>query len=432
MRSIFAVLMLLILGGVIVIGLAFKFITDKSYQEEAREEYLHYSQIVSTAIEQNLSAKDISVDDPMLINGVLKNWKRMVGDELIELKLIDRKASLGNDTKGKVSHLYISEQVDEVTIFIPLKLEDYANKALSFSYQSEYSQQHMTYYYASILIGYLVMSFIVAAISWGAYRYINQIRAVTQSVAAGKFDLKMADSGISTLQSLSNDINSMVNTIEEKTSDNLILTAAIHHELRIPMTRLRLAVDMAMYEKSFAAVSELLIGIDEDLEDLTSLTEELLTISRLRLSAMDIKADNVEFPTVLTQVIKSVDSEVVALKLCDYFTLQAKQALVERAIVNVIDNAVKYCHSQVIISGSIVDSSFVVRIEDDGDGIEKALRKLVLKPFYRTDKSRTRKTGGFGLGLAITDMVVKETGGTINILPSSIGGTSVELIWPVA
>lgn len=431
MRSLLVVLSVLILGGLVVIGLAAKVIADKSYQAETSEDYLHYSGVIAAAIEQSLTIDNTQADDRVSVDTVLKLWQKKVGDELIALKMVDNATILAVNHEGEVSRLFISEQRDEITIVVPLGLAGFKNKALSFSYRSEYSQEYMFLYYLGIVAGYLMMLFIVSLIAWAIHRYISQIRIVTQSVASGNFDLRMASSRISTLQSLADDINAMVSTIEEKTSDNLILTGAIHHELRIPMTRMRLALDMALHEKSFELVNELLVGMDEDLEELASLTEKLLTLSRMRLNSIATQAENIQFPLMLDQIIQSFDNDIITYQVCDFFTLKGNNMLVERAIVNVIENAVKYCQCQVNVSGTVVNSEFVINIDDDGIGIEKELRELVLKPFYRTDKSRSRKTGGFGLGLAITDMVLKETGGQIMILSSKLGGTTVRLVWPV-
>lgn len=430
MRSLIAVLSTIILGSLILIGVVVKVVSDKYYEDEITQEYLHYSKLITIAIQKDLEVNVTNIKDKKAIDSILYFWKSKVGEELIALKISEKPLNLPSEFKGKVSHIFISEQRDELSIIVPIELSAFKNKVLKFSYQSEFSQHYMLLYYSSIFAGYILMLILVSLIARFIHRYIKQIRKVTKSVANGDFYLKMADSRISTIQNLSDDINSMVNTIEEKTSDNLILTGAIHHELRIPMTRIRLALDMALQGESSEMVSELLAGMDDDFEELSSLTEKILTISRMRLCSIELKTERIKFPDILEQVVHSFDSDNIDYDCYEKFTLNGNRILIERAIFNVIDNALKYCRNRVSISTSLVNSEYIITIDDDGTGIEKQFRDLVLKPFYRTDKSRNRKTGGFGLGLAITDMVIKESGGKIVILPSNIGGTRIQLIWP--
>ncbi|NQZ09128.1 MAG: hypothetical protein HRT35_18375 [Algicola sp.] len=260
---------------------------------------------------------------------------------------------------------------------------------------------------------------------------MNKISRVTESVANGKFDQKMPNSRVPALQKLAGDINTMAATIEEKTADNIILTGAIHHELRIPITRIRLALDMAVHGNTDEMTAELLTGMDGDLEELSSLMEELLTISRLRLKGVELAKEPLAMQSIIEKVTKDINSPLVTIDNTADFTLQANQTLMERALYNIISNATKYADNAVMISSCIESGQFVLNVGDDGMGIPEDERDLILKPFYRTDKSRNRNTGGFGLGLAIADMVIKDTQGVIEIGDSELGGALITLRWVV-
>ncbi len=431
MRSLVAVLYLLILGCLLIASYAVELVSDYYYVEDISEEYLHYSSIITSAIEQGLQTDKSNKANISYVNEQISYWQEKAGDELIELKMVDKPDELTADMTGIVSRIKVTSKTDKLTIVVPIKLEQYKTKALRFSYTSSYSESEMFLYYISTLAVYFMMAIIISLIAWAMYRYINQISNVTQSVAAGNFNVKMPPNRISVLQKLSSDINIMANTIEDKTTENLILTGAIHHELRIPITRIRLALDMALQGDSTDELKELLYGMDNDLVELSSLTEEILAISRLRLSSADVGKEAINVPLLLEDIIESLDTDKVTNRGCEPFILTGNRVLIERAILNVIYNAIKYTRHKVIVSGQKQAVQFVLSIADDGPGIPVDKRELVLKPFYRTDKSRNRKTGGFGLGLAIADMVLKEAGGKIEIVESELGGAQVNLVWPI-
>ena len=97
---------------------------------------------------------------------------------------------------------------------------------------------------------------------------------------------------------------------------------------------------------------------------------------------------------------------------------------------NLLKNAFKYSDQKIRVALSKDVKQFVISIEDDGQGIPKALREEMLLPFARADKSRNQSTGGYGLGLAIVDTLVAKLEATISLEDSSLGGLKCEIIFP--
>ena len=126
-----------------------------------------------------------------------------------------------------------------------------------------------------------------------------------------------------------------------------------------------------------------------------------------------------------------MNSDIINLNNVDNFNIKANHTLIERAIFNIISNANKYAKQKVTIKDKKPGNQLILAIDDDGPGFPVSERKLVLKPFYRTHKSRSRSTGGVGLGLAIAEIVVKDSEGEIVIGENDLGGTRVELLWPL-
>jgi two-component system OmpR family sensor kinase len=110
--------------------------------------------------------------------------------------------------------------------------------------------------------------------------------------------------------------------------------------------------------------------------------------------------------------------------------LQGDQRLLERAIQNLLKNALKYAERQIIFKVTQHEHTYVVLVDDDGTGIPESDREKIFEPFYRLDRSRDRSTGGFGLGLAIVKQIVLLHGGSIRISRADIGGARFEIILP--
>ncbi|MFT5452315.1 MAG: signal transduction histidine kinase [Enterobacterales bacterium] len=425
MRTLAAILYLVIIGCLVLGTYFVECIGSDIYKDEVSHEYLRYANILSPLIEKDLQS------NPDNIASTLKRWSSSLDEELITIELIARQKTAHNDQKIYVSNVEVTDQTDTIRIIAPLSYPGLDDKSLLYLFTNSYSDDYINFYNRGSFAVYLFMALVITIIAWLVYRYINSISRTVHSVALGNSDFMMPPSHIPALQRLSSDINSMVITIEDKKTENLILTGAIHHELRIPITRIRLALDMAMHGKNDEMTNELLTDMDTDLEELSDLMETLLTISRLRLKGLEIDKEPVNLQHILGKVIQDINSPFISIEKIEEFVLEANQTLLERAMNNIINNAVKYAENKVVISSRSDNNQFVLTVEDDGPGIPVNERALILKPFYRTDKSRTRTTGGFGLGLAIADMVIRNTHGSIAIDDSELGGAKISLIWLV-
>ena len=423
MRTFAAILYLLTIGLIVLASYFVEYLGEDLYAEEISSDYIRYSSVITPLIEKDLLA------NPGQAESILKQWAASMDEDEGAITLIAHHKTSGSDSHSYLSNFSTTEQTDDIHIISPLTKPGFENQALFYRFASSYSDTYIAYYYSANAAVYLFMAIVISILSWLIFRYINRISKVTHSVAAGRFDLKMPSSRIPSLQQLASDINGMATSIEEKTAENLILTGAIHHELRIPITRIRLALDMAIHGNNDEITTELLTDMDTDLEELSSLMETLLTISRLRLKGVELEKEPVAIQALLIKIAADLKSPLINLaQNCD-FTLSANYTLLERALYNIISNAVKYADKSVAITCKQQNEEFVLTVADDGPGIPEQERGLILKPFYRTDKSRTRNTGGFGLGLAIADMVIKDTQGTILIGDSEFGGAQISLVW---
>jgi signal transduction histidine kinase len=422
MRSLAITLYILVLGCLLLISFVVEEWGVQSYKQDISEQYLDYATRLTPIIEKDM------LDTPNTHNKILPYWSKIIDEGEDGIQLI---SLTDPQTEAYIETLDVNEQSDFIHIISPLSSKQLNNHALSFTFYDSYSDSLIIQYYLGRMAIYVFMTLVLTLIAWLVYRYISQISQVAKAVSSGNFDTKMPNSRFHALQNLATDINNMAQSIEDKNTENLILTGAIHHELRIPITRIRLALDILIQMKSDTSSLELLTDMDDDLEELSSLMEELLTISRLRLSGVALDKESVSLSATLGSLVSQVNNNAIALTLKAEFTISANRTLIERALSNIINNGIKYSKSTLAISSRIESGYFILMFEDDGIGIPENERALILKPFYRTDKSRNRHTGGFGLGLAIADLVIKDSQGHIKISQSALGGAAISIHWKI-
>lgn len=248
-------------------------------------------------------------------------------------------------------------------------------------------------------------------------------------MAEGDYRPPAAVPTLDAFHTLHQDLGRMSAALEQKTRDNQLLTAAIHHELRTPLTRLRLALDMAQFSRQPDQVPPLLDEMDAALGDLSQLMDDILTLSRLRLAQQAAPRSLIQLDALVQHCATRLDDARLTLVLTPC-QLEANPPLLERAISNLLENACKYGSQQVQVSLRRTAADIELDIEDDGPGIPADQRQLVRQPFYRLDQHRHRSVGGVGLGLAITDLALRESGANWTIDSSALGGTAMRLRWP--
>lgn len=197
------------------------------------------------------------------------------------------------------------------------------------------------------------------------------------------------------------------------------------HELRTPLTVIQtnlessLDDELATKEDINSSIKTALVGIKQ----LTKLTEELLEltspngIQKTRVDLVElIKNQTISLQKYAKQEGVSLNSESEEKKLVQTI----KEARFKRAIMNLIENAIKYSKSvkdpKVTVKLRSTPKNIVIEVIDNGPGIPKEHQEKIFKRFYRIDKSRNKQSGGFGLGLAITKKIIEDHGGKITVV----------------
>jgi signal transduction histidine kinase len=223
-----------------------------------------------------------------------------------------------------------------------------------------------------------------------------------------------------------------------------VLLANVSHELLTPLSRIRVAVDL-ITDGDATQAKERVPEITHDLLELERLLDDVMTVARLDLSRLHQGAQVMTLQRTSTSIDGLVQKAVsrfrsqyqtheISVTISPGLpTLSADAVLLRRVIENLLDNARKYSDAgtTIHIRASRAGNRVSIAVTDKGIGIDDADLKEVFTPFFRSDKSRSKSTGGVGLGLALARRVVEAHCGTIDIASTPGQGTTVTLDLPV-
>jgi len=203
----------------------------------------------------------------------------------------------------------------------------------------------------------------------------------------------------------------------------------VSHELRTPLTRMKVALE-------FLPEGKHKLSINEDVNSLDTMLTELLESARLESSFGKLNLVQLNINQVIQNVISGFSHQPVDVKLTgtheDVF-VKVDQMRLEIVIKNLVNNAIKYTKNDLPIDIELHKTSNEVRITvaDHGNGIPESELPFLFEPFYRVDKSRSKKTGGFGLGLSICKQIIEAHNGNIQIQSLLNQGTKVIISIPI-
>lgn len=289
---------------------------------------------------------------------------------------------------------------------------------------------------------------------------LERLSQVVAQFGAGELSVRSDSLRRDEVGLLANTFNQMADGIQRLRQTERELLSNVAHELRTPLARIRVALEIAD-EGDGATAKKALLGINEDLRELESLIEDVFTASSLQsgrgAGGLVLRRAEIEVPALIASVLSRFranypDRPVTVGHSTPSVTLLGDEVLLRRALSNLLENAHKYTPDggmpitlTVSTSSSPRDSStratnatgcegvehVVFEIEDSGVGIAPDEHAKVFLPFYRAEQSRSRATGGVGLGLTLTKRIVEAHAGRIE-LESELGrGTTVRLVLPM-
>jgi signal transduction histidine kinase len=182
----------------------------------------------------------------------------------------------------------------------------------------------------------------------------------------------------------------------------------VSHELRSPLTRVNVALEMIEQNNLTASMRD-------DLRSMDKMIRDLLENGRFDGTHLIVKKENFSLKDLCGGIITKLNSQTRIVNDCDKIIINGDKEKSATLLRNIIENAVKYSNTDtpVEISASPVNGGVTVSVRDRGIGIRQEDIERIFEPFYRTDLSRSRETGGFGLGLSIAKKIASAHGGKI-------------------
>lgn len=270
---------------------------------------------------------------------------------------------------------------------------------------------------------------------------LNNIMEVIEKMSKGNFDAQIKLKSNSDFYSLAEAINEMSNKIDsiEKSRDQFV--SNVSHELKTPLSSIKVLGDSLLLQEDVPKEMyvEFLEDIVSETDRLTLIVNDLLTLVKIDQSNIVLNIEEVAIGNLVEKIIKRIqyiaDRKNIEMSFVmeKEFNVEVDPIKIDLAIVNLIDNAVKYTRENGKVKVKVVkDNSYVyIIVEDSGIGISKEDLPNIFKRFYRVDKTRDRETGGFGLGLAITYSTVILHNGDVKVTSELGVGTKFIIMLPL-
>jgi len=263
---------------------------------------------------------------------------------------------------------------------------------------------------------------------------IKHIASIAQKFGDGQFELRANTNFMKPFDSLAMNFNHMAENLDNMLSEQRIMLGAIPHELRSPLARIRFALDLSKTDSSSTKLRARIEQIDAYVDDMHQLIDNTLEFFKLQNKAtINKKPLNVirildEILNVLEIDINKIKVEINAEK---NLILNANPSLFKLVLKNVIENAIRYTDTQIDIKISKINQYVIIKVSDDGKGMNKAEMEKIFSPFSTLDQSRNKSLSGTGLGLAMVKLIMSKHSGDVQVSESSAKGAQFTLYWPL-
>ncbi|MEZ7892657.1 MAG: ATP-binding protein [Candidatus Wallbacteria bacterium] len=295
-----------------------------------------------------------------------------------------------------------------------------------------------------MFIGLIISAIICYLIA----RYFTQpifiINKATCKFAAGNLSTRIAKDINRTdeFYVLANSFDNMAEKIELLMNSQKQLLGDISHELRSPLARLNVALELI--RKQFGdSASKNINRIEKEVEALNLMIEKVLELTKLECGVKEISKSKFQLDKLLKKIIADGNFEAEAIQKSvtlissEECFIVGNEELLKRALENLIRNAIKYTKEnttvEIFMKKSIYNlkSAVEIIVKDHGPGVNESELTNIFKPFYRLSGARERSSGGVGLGLAITERAISFHNGTVKAFNEKDGGLQVQILLPL-
>jgi len=279
----------------------------------------------------------------------------------------------------------------------------------------------------------LGLSFLLAAYAavTSLFRPIGTIREGAEHIGRGNFDFRISKTRSDQLGDLANDINRMASDVEGMLDAKRALLLGISHELRTPLSRMRLALEF--FDDDTNAEN-----LKVEILEMEKIVVSLLEAERLNSRHAQLSRTQVVVAELINELVDDFfarEADRISVELpAEPVTASLDEARITLLLKNLVSNALRYSKPEdgpVKLIISATDTELVMMVKDQGSGLSEDQAEHIGEPFYRSDSSRARESGGTGLGLYLAALVARAHGGSLSLLDTNNQGASFEVRMPL-
>lgn len=294
------------------------------------------------------------------------------------------------------------------------------------------------YYRAILLVVYLLIGLAVFSWLWPLMRDLRRLAIQTERLDFAEVLSGLTLKKTSPLHGLTEAFSAMSQRLHAVLASHREMTYAVSHELRTPLARMKFALTMAQDQlssnRNAPAVQEQWQNLWLDVNEMDALVNQLLSYASFEQEnrPLNRQTENIQdFLRDLVQRQRALNPEL-AIELdmpTEQLLVAADWHLMERVVINLLENAARFAKSQLRVSAHSVDGLIHISVEDDGPGIPESERQRVFQSFVRLSNAQNSSKRGFGLGLAIVKRLMRWHCGEVLLSDSNLGGAKFSLIW---
>jgi len=251
-------------------------------------------------------------------------------------------------------------------------------------------------------------------------RPIVNLAKAAEKFGKGEYIKEFRPSGAKEIRQAAYEFDKMRKRITIHLKQRSEMLSGISHDLRTPLTRLKLQLAMLKQQ-------DLAKKMGDDIEEMERMLNEYLEFSRHQKNE---ETEIVNLKEIVKDILEKYENKKISSDIENNLTINIRPNSIKRCLANLIDNGLAYGKKVDIIVKKTLNH-IIIFVDDDGPGIPENEKENVMKPFYRIDKSRGQNKSGVGLGLSIANDIIRSHGGNITLEKSSLNGLRVKISLPL-
>ncbi len=250
-------------------------------------------------------------------------------------------------------------------------------------------------------------------------RPLVKLAKAAERFGKGDYVNDFRPSGAQEIRKAAYEFDRMAKRINRHLNQRSEMLSGISHDLRTPLTRLKLQLAMLTQKDISTRMSK-------DIDEMERMLNDYLQFAKTQSKE---STTSIELTNLIKELSQNLDNKNLDISFQDNITLKGRPVALKRSLENIIQNGLTY-GKKVLVTVKKSSNRGLILIEDDGPGIPEDQYKNVFKPFFRLDKSRSLNQSGVGLGLAIVEDIINSHGGNIQLGKSQLGGLQVKISLP--